>query len=144
MVKINKLKTLPDKNGHFDRYGGKYVPETLIPALEQLEAEYAVAQKDKLFNDQLQKLLKHFSGRPTPLYLAERISNELGFTIWLKREDLNHTGAHKINNCLGQILLARRMGKSRIIAETGAGLLPLVLDLNVLFLWEKKIFTDRN
>lgn len=117
----NKIKVLPDEKGHFDRYGGKFVPETLIPALDELEVEYAKALVDDTFNNQLQNLLKDFSGRPTPLYMADRISKELGFTVWLKREDLNHTGAHKINNCLGQILLARRMGKSRIIAETGAG-----------------------
>ncbi len=121
LVKKNEMKILPDKNGHFDRFGGKFVPETLIPALDDLEKEYAKAIKDDSFNNQLENLLKHFSGRPTPLYKADRISNELGFSVWLKREDLNHTGAHKINNCLGQILLAIRMGKSRIIAETGAG-----------------------
>lgn len=119
----NKLPnyTLPDERGHFERYGGKFVPETLIPALEELEKEHRLAQADPGFQSKLAQLLKHFSGRPTALYHGEQISRELGFDIWLKREDLNHTGAHKINNALGQILLARRMGKTRIIAETGAG-----------------------
>lgn len=121
MDRAVKSVWLPDDRGHFDRYGGKYVPETLIPSLEELEAEYSSAQDDESFQAELNDLLIRFSGRPTPLYNAERISSELGFTVWLKREDLNHTGAHKINNCLGQILLALRMGKSRIIAETGAG-----------------------
>lgn len=111
----------PDKRGHFSRYGGKYVPEALIPALEELETCYREVQKDPLFQKELASLLKHYSGRPTPLYHADNLSAQLGFQVWLKREDLNHTGAHKINNALGQILLARRMGKTRIIAETGAG-----------------------
>ena len=121
MAKSGKSPSLPDDRGHFDRYGGKYVPETLIPALDELELEYASARQDERFHDELKNLMSQFSGRPTPLYYAERISSELGFPIWLKREDLNHTGAHKINNCLGQILLAMRMKKPRIIAETGAG-----------------------
>ena len=97
------------------------MPESLIPALEQLEKYYTEAKMDESFQNELNDLLKHYSGRETALYLASQISEELGFNIWLKREDLNHTGAHKINNALGQILLARRMGKNRIIAETGAG-----------------------
>jgi len=112
---------LPDKRGHFEKFGGKYVPETLIPALEELEQYYIRAQNDSSFQSELSSLLQHYSGRKTPLYHAVRISEELGFDIWLKREDLNHTGAHKINNTLGQILLARQMGKKRVIAETGAG-----------------------
>ena len=116
-----KEYNLPDKHGHFKQFGGKYVPETLIPALEELENLYAEAKKDSTFQDELSSLLKHYSGRETALYYAYNISEELGFNLWLKREDLNHTGAHKINNALGQILLAKRMGKKRIIAETGAG-----------------------
>src|SRR6266581_1362794 len=114
--------TLPDARGHFGPYGGRFVPETLMHPLQQLEAEYFAAQGDPEFQRELQYYLREFAGRPTPLYLAERLTRELGGPkIYLKREDLLHTGAHKINNCLGQILLARRMGKSRIIADTGAG-----------------------
>ena len=112
----------PDNRGHFEKFGGKFVPETLIPAINELEELYSEVKDDPLFQDELSSLLKHYSGRPTPLYFAKRISEELGFNVYLKREDLNHTGAHKINNALGQILLARRMGKTRIIAETGAGM----------------------
>ena len=112
----------PDNRGHFEKFGGKFVPETLIPAINELDILYSEVKNDPLFQDELSSLLKHYSGRPTPLYFAKRISEELGFNVYLKREDLNHTGAHKINNALGQILLARRMGKTRIIAETGAGM----------------------
>ena len=112
----------PDNRGHFEKFGGKFVPETLIPAINELEQLYSEVKDDPLFQDELSSLLKHYSGRPTPLYFAKRISEELGFNVYLKREDLNHTGAHKINNALGQILLARQMGKTRIIAETGAGM----------------------
>ncbi len=111
----------PDLNGHFEKFGGKYVPETLIPAINELEKLYLEVKDDPQFIAELDDLFKNYSGRPTPLYYASRISDELGFNIFLKREDLNHTGAHKINNALGQILLAKRMGKTRIIAETGAG-----------------------
>jgi tryptophan synthase beta chain len=108
--------------GRFGSYGGRYVPETLMAALQELEAAYAVARKDKAFRDEFHRLLADFAGRPTPLFHAERLSQELGGAkIYLKREDLLHTGAHKINNCIGQALLAGRMGKQRIIAETGAG-----------------------
>ena len=108
--------------GRFGAYGGRYVPETLITALVELEAAYAQAREDRAFWTELEALLKDFVGRPTPLYRAQRLEKELGVgPIYLKREDLNHTGAHKINNTLGQLLLARRMGKTRIIAETGAG-----------------------
>jgi len=114
--------TLPDARGHFGPYGGRFVPETLMHPLQQLEAEYFAAQGDPEFQRELQYYLREFAGRPTPLYLAERLTRELGGPkIYLKREDLLHTGAHKINNALGQILLAKRMGKKRIIAETGAG-----------------------
>src|SRR6266513_2035064 len=113
---------LPDAQGHFGPYGGRFVPETLMHPLQQLEEEYARAQKDPAFQREFEYYLREFCGRPTPLYFAERLTGELGGAIiFLKREDLLHTGAHKINNCIGQILLARRMGKSRIIAETGAG-----------------------
>ena len=111
----------PDNRGHFEKFGGKYVPETLIPAINELENLYLDVKDDPAFLNELNALLKDYSGRPTPLYYASRISDELGFNVFLKREDLNHTGAHKINNALGQILLAKRMGKTRIIAETGAG-----------------------
>ena len=113
---------VPDARGHFGPYGGRFVPETLMHPLQELEQEYFRSQHDPDFQRELVYYLKEFCGRPTPLYLAERLTRELGGPkIYLKREDLLHTGAHKINNCLGQILLARRMGKSRIIAETGAG-----------------------
>ncbi|MHC1765447.1 MAG: tryptophan synthase subunit beta [Verrucomicrobiia bacterium] len=113
---------LPDAHGHFGPYGGRFVPETLIHPLEELEQEYSLAEKDPEFRRELNYYLREFCGRPTPLYFAERLTRELGGAkIYLKREDLLHTGAHKINNCIGQILLARRMGKTRIIAETGAG-----------------------
>lgn len=113
---------LPDALGHFGPYGGRYVPEVLMCPLEELEQAYADARKDPAFETELKALLHHYAGRPTPLYFAKRLTEQLrGAEIWLKREDLLHTGAHKINNCLGQILLARRMGKKRIIAETGAG-----------------------
>ncbi len=113
---------LPDARGHFGPYGGRYVPETLMHPLQELEAEYFRAQQDPAFQRELAYYLKEFCGRPTPLYFAERLTRELGGAkIYLKREDLNHTGAHKINNAIGQVLLARRMGKTRVIAETGAG-----------------------
>ncbi|HEY5143867.1 MAG TPA: tryptophan synthase subunit beta [Solirubrobacteraceae bacterium] len=102
-------------------YGGQYVPETLMPALEELEAAWLDAWRDRTFRDELDRLLRDYAGRPTPLYLAERMSGIAGRPIYLKREDLLHTGAHKLNNALGQALLARRMGKQRVIAETGAG-----------------------
>jgi tryptophan synthase beta chain len=115
-------ENLPDAQGHFGAYGGRFVPETLIHPLQQLEAEYRRAQKDPAFQREFDYYLREFCGRPTPLYFAERLTRQLGGArIYLKREDLLHTGAHKINNTIGQILLARRMGKSRIIAETGAG-----------------------
>src|SRR4051812_38861794 len=113
---------LPDLRGHFGPYGGMFVPETLVSALGDLAREYEHAKADPAFQEELSSLLRDFAGRPTPLYFAERLTRSLGGArIYLKREDLLHTGAHKINNALGQILLARRMGKSRIIAETGAG-----------------------
>jgi tryptophan synthase beta chain len=119
---VNSLETLPDARGHFGAYGGMFVPETLVSALNELAAEYDRAKHDPAFQQELAGLLRDFAGRPTPLYFAERLTSQLGGArIYLKREDLLHTGAHKINNALGQILLARRMGKKRIIAETGAG-----------------------
>ncbi|MCU0226191.1 MAG: tryptophan synthase subunit beta [Bryobacterales bacterium] len=112
----------PDASGHFGPYGGRFVPEVLMAPLEELEIAYRDAQQDPAFHAELDDLLRHYAGRETPLYFAKRLSHELGGArIYLKREDLLHTGAHKINNCLGQVLLARRMGKHRIIAETGAG-----------------------
>src|SRR6202007_1461017 len=113
---------VPDVHGHFGPYGGRYVPETLMHPLQELEQEYFRSQHDPEFQRELQYYLREFCGRPTPLYFAERLTQDLGGAkIYLKREDLNHTGAHKINNAMGQILLAKRMGKTRIIAETGAG-----------------------
>jgi len=112
----------PDRRGYYGGFGGKYVIETLVPALEQLEREYLKARRDKTFRKKLNFLLAEYVGRATPMYFAERLTNHLGGAkVYLKREDLNHTGAHKINNTLGQALLAKRMGKRRVIAETGAG-----------------------
>jgi tryptophan synthase beta chain len=112
----------PDKSGHFGTFGGKFIPETLIKNASDLENEYLKAKEDPEFQETLANLLRDYVGRPTPLYHARRLSEKLGgAAIWLKREDLCHTGAHKINNALGQVLLARRMGKKRVIAETGAG-----------------------
>jgi tryptophan synthase beta chain len=114
--------TMPDKKGHFGVYGGKFVPETLMPALEELEKAYVAAKKDREFQAELAFYFKEFIGRPTPLYFAKRLTDHLGGAkIYLKREDLAHTGAHKINNSLAQVLLAKRMGKTRVVAETGAG-----------------------
>ena len=114
--------TQPDRQGHFGAYGGMFVPETLMEPLNELTRVYKEARKDPEFKKELEYYLREYVGRPTPLYFAERLTRELGGAkIYLKREDLLHTGAHKINNCLGQILLAKRMGKTRIIAETGAG-----------------------
>ncbi len=114
---------LPDKKGHFGQYGGRYVPETLMPALLELENAYAHYRHDREFKQEFAYYLRQYVGRPNPLYFAEKLTNKLGGArIYLKREDLNHTGAHKINNTIGQGLLARRMGKKRVIAETGAGM----------------------
>jgi tryptophan synthase beta chain len=115
------MLTRPDARGRFGAYGGRYVPETLIPALDELAHEFDIAWADPQFKAEFSKLLDEFVGRPSPLTDAHRISDETGLIVSIKREDLNHTGAHKINNALGQALLARRMGKKRIIAETGAG-----------------------
>ncbi|HXF91153.1 MAG TPA: tryptophan synthase subunit beta [Nitrospiraceae bacterium] len=116
------MPSLPDKRGRFGQYGGRYVPETLMPALLELEAAYLKAKKDRRFQAEFEHYLKHYVGRPTPLYFAERLTKKLGGAkIYLKREDLCHTGAHKINNSIGQALLAKRMNKPRVIAETGAG-----------------------
>ena len=123
-MKKNKvtLSSLPDSNGRFGDYGGKFVSETLMPALDELEKNYRKIKNNNKFKKDVSKLLKDFVGRPTPLYLAERTTESLGGAkIYLKREDLCHTGAHKVNNTIGQILLAKRLGKNRIIAETGAG-----------------------
>ena len=113
---------VPDARGRFGRFGGRYVPEVLIPALDELAAAWAEIRDEPAFHGELAALLRDYVGRPSPLTLATRLSEGLGYRIWLKREDLNHTGAHKINNTLGQVLLARRLGKRRIIAETGAGM----------------------
>ena len=118
----NSYRTMPDERGHFGDYGGRYVAETLMPLVLDLEREYRAAQADPAFKAEFDDLLEHYVGRPSPLYFAERLTEALGGAqVWFKRDELNHTGAHKINNCIGQILLAMRMGKTRIIAETGAG-----------------------
>ena len=122
MTLENSLRNQPDARGHFGQFGGRFVAETLMPLILDLEKEYRMAQNDPAFRDEFEYLLKNYVGRPSPLWFAERLTNDLGGAkIYLKREDLNHTGAHKINNCIGQILLAKRMGKTKIIAETGAG-----------------------
>ncbi|MEI9851723.1 MAG: tryptophan synthase subunit beta [Sphingomonas sp.] len=125
----NSLRAQPDERGHFGAFGGRYVAETLMPLILDLEREYRAAKLDPAFKTEFDGLMKHYVGRPSPLYFAERLTGHfregapegMGAKIYFKREELNHTGAHKINNCIGQILLARRMGKTRIIAETGAG-----------------------
>lgn len=125
----NSFRNQPDENGHFGQFGGRYVAETLMPLVLDLERHYRLAKTDPAFQAQFDDLLEHYVGRPSPLYYAERLTEEVrktapegkGAQIWFKRDELNHTGAHKINNCIGQILLAIRMGKTRIIAETGAG-----------------------
>jgi len=118
---MNEPGTLPDASGHFGPYGGMFVPETLMPALEELAREFLAAKADPEFQERLNYYLAEYAGRPTALFLAERLSAEVGSKVYLKREDMLHTGAHKINNTLGQALLAKRMGKRRVIAETGAG-----------------------
>ena len=125
----NSFRAQPDERGHFGDYGGRFVAETLMPLVLELEREYRRAKADPAFAAEFDDLLEHYVGRPSPLYYAERLTDALresaepgmGAQVWFKRDELNHTGAHKINNCIGQILLARRMGKTRIIAETGAG-----------------------
>ncbi|MCH2548722.1 MAG: tryptophan synthase subunit beta [Alphaproteobacteria bacterium] len=118
----NSYKSVPDKEGHFGIFGGRYVAETLMPLILQVEESYAQAKSDPEFSNELKYYLEHYVGRPSPLYFASRLTEFFGGAkVYFKRDELNHTGAHKINNCIGQILLARRMGKKRIIAETGAG-----------------------
>ena len=125
----NSFRNQPDERGHFGQFGGRYVAETLMPLILDLEKHYRAAKKDPRFQEEFDDLLEHYVGRPSPLYYAPRLTEALresapqghGAEIWFKRDELNHTGAHKINNCIGQILLAMRMGKTRIIAETGAG-----------------------
>lgn len=119
---LNSYRTGPDEKGHFGQYGGRYVSETLMPLVLQVEQEFNEAMKDKSFLAELDELNRQYIGRPSPLYFAERLTDELGGAkIYFKREELNHTGAHKINHAIGQVLLAKRMGKTRVIAETGAG-----------------------
>ena len=118
----NSYRTGPDERGHFGIFGGRYVAETLMPLILELEQAYSAAKADPNFQGELKRLLKHYAGRPSPLYFAERLTRQLGGAkVYLKRDELNHTGSHKINNVLGQVLLAKRMGKTRIIAEIGAG-----------------------
>jgi len=122
MEQLNTFRAGPDERGHFGRFGGRFVAETLMPLILSVEKAYADARRDPSFQSELDYYLKHYAGRPSPLYFAERLTAHFGGAkIYLKRDELNHTGSHKINNVLGQILLARRMGKRRIIAETGAG-----------------------
>ncbi|MET3723132.1 tryptophan synthase subunit beta [Sphingomonas trueperi] len=129
MTAPNSFRAHPDDRGHFGQFGGRFVAETLMPLILDLEREYTAAKADPAFQAEFDDLLEHYVGRPSPLYYAERLTDALrenapegmGAEVWFKRDELNHTGAHKINNCIGQILLARRMGKTRIIAETGAG-----------------------
>ncbi|MFN5085761.1 MAG: tryptophan synthase subunit beta [Novosphingobium sp.] len=122
MNTANSFRNQPDERGHFGQFGGRYVAETLMPLVLDLEREYRAAKQDPAFHAEFDDLLEHYVGRPSPLYFAPRLTEELGGAqVWFKRDELNHTGAHKINNCIGQILLAIRMGKTRIIAETGAG-----------------------
>lgn len=122
MSTLNTYRAGPDERGHFGIYGGRFVAETLMPLVLEVEKAYAAAKKDPSFQKELDWYLEHYVGRPSPLYYADRLTKKLGGAkIYLKRDELNHTGAHKINNCLGQALLARRMGKRRVIAETGAG-----------------------
>ena len=120
--RLNTYKSGPNEKGFFGEYGGQYVAETLMPLIQDLEKAYKVAKKDTSFKSEMDYLLKHYVGRPSPLYFAERLTKHFcGGKIYFKRDECNFTGAHKINNCIGQILLAKRMGKTRIIAETGAG-----------------------
>ncbi|MBY0431737.1 MAG: pyridoxal-phosphate dependent enzyme, partial [Rhodospirillales bacterium] len=122
MQTLNTYRAGPDERGHFGLFGGRYVAETLMPLILDLEKAWDEAREDPAFKQELAYYLKDYVGRPSPLYLAQRLTEHFGGAkIYLKREDLNHTGAHKVNNCMGQIMLARRMGKRRIIAETGAG-----------------------
>ncbi len=121
-AKSNSYRTGPDERGHFGIYGGRYVAETLMPLIQAVERAWADANKDQSFWDEFDALCRDYTGRPSPLYFAESATRHFGGAqVWFKRDELNHTGSHKINNCIGQILLARRMGKTRIIAETGAG-----------------------
>src|SRR6185312_11667863 len=118
----NSLRSGPDAQGRFGQFGGRFVAETLMPLILEVEAAYNAAKADAGFRKELDQYLKHYVGRPSPLWFAQRLTEKLGGAkVYFKREELNHTGAHKINSCMGQILLARRMGKTRIIAETGAG-----------------------
>ncbi|WP_341915449.1 pyridoxal-phosphate dependent enzyme, partial [Ferrovibrio terrae] len=122
MNALNSYRSGPDEKGHFGKFGGRFVAETLMPLILDLEKHYTAAKSDPAFKAEMDYFLNDYVGRPSPLYFAERMTQHLGGAkIYFKRDELNHTGAHKINNCIGQILLAKRMGKTRIIAETGAG-----------------------
>ena len=122
MTKLNTYRGGPDEAGHFGIYGGRFVAETLMPLILEVEKAYAVAKDDPAFWDEFHSQMKHYVGRPSPLYFARRLTELFGGAkVYFKRDELNHTGAHKINNTIGQILLAQRMGKTRVIAETGAG-----------------------
>ena len=122
MTTANSYRTGPDENGNYGIFGGRYVAETLMPLILSVEEAWTTAASDPTFREELDEYLRDYVGRPSPLYFAKRLTEHLGGAkIYFKRDELNHTGSHKINNCMGQILLARRMGKTRIIAETGAG-----------------------
>jgi tryptophan synthase beta chain len=145
------LRAGPDERGHFGTFGGRFVPETLMPLILELEFAYAEARKDPAFQQEMESYLTNYVGRPSPLYFAERMTEHLkGAKIYLKRDELNHTGAHKVNNVLGQIMIARRMGKKRIIAETApacTALLPPhsapVFDSNVSSTWARSMWSGR-
>ncbi|MHA1699486.1 MAG: pyridoxal-phosphate dependent enzyme, partial [Promethearchaeota archaeon] len=121
MKKLNYFGKFPDKDGRFGRFGGRYVPETLMPAINELEDQYMQYRDDAAFKSELEEIRSSYTGRPTPLTYVRHLSEEFGCKIYLKREDLVHGGAHKLNNVMGQALLARKMGKKKLIAETGAG-----------------------
>ena len=152
LAQENSYREGPDDKGRFGLYGGRFVAETLMPLILDLEAAYEAAKQDDGFAAQLQDLQTHYVGRPSPLYFSERLTEHYGGAkIYLKRDELNHTGSHKINNCLGQILLAKRMGKTRIIAETGAGqpawpwpLWRRVSACRVLFSWARPILSGKS
>jgi tryptophan synthase beta chain len=143
------MRAGPDERGYFGTFGGRFVSETLMPLILELESSYAEARKDPVFQKEMENYLNNYIGRPSPLYFAERMTEHLkGAKIYFKRDELNHTGAHKVNNVLGQIMIARRMGKKRIIAETGAGMhgvatahSALVLDLNVSSIWARSMWS---
>ena len=146
-----KFNTLPDSMGFYGTFGGAFIPELLRPNIQELEEAYRLQKNNKRFNKNLSSLLKDYVGRPTPLYFSKKLSKKYNCSIYLKREDLNHTGSHKMNNAIGQILLAKSMGKCQIVAETGAGQHGVatatacaLMNMIVLFLWVKQICVDKH